>query len=492
MKTKLASLTLITALTLAAILASTSTRAASSSTPAPANNPAEAAKFALDYPEANWGPETAKATENNPITAAQLKQIILYALKKAKVEIENTNDSLVIGSYKRGGVKYPIYIKYDARGTAEIHANAGKYSSSLTKDILMGLVGGFGAFDALAPKAAPINVLAKKDNDSVATTAAAARLRPPQMGALIKEGSNVAGKDANDPQARDTRAFVPDATTSAAISSGWEKDAFTAVFFISGTGDVFTRGEWKLSVKPPFPHQISGLDDSYVQTALGMLLMRMEPELGVSWLLKAAAQGEQDAIMSLGISYANNPQVKNTAEAERWFRKAVELGNTDAGKKLGDLLAGKPVDSSFTTLHSYSFSFALNKREAPTPPPPVKRASQQAPAAQPKVLGRFALDYPIEKWGPKICSVTVDGAPTPTMEQIKQAVIAALKAHGWTIEGSTDSLVVGSIMRGNAKYPAYVKFDGKQIDIYVNASGSSRRWAENIQKTLANKFSQNQ
>jgi len=138
-----------------------------------------------------------------------------------------------------------------------------------------------------------------------------------------------------------------------------------------------------------------------------------------------------------------------------------------------------PPPSAPTPAKTVPAAVPVAAKPIPPPPPPT-------PVVQPKPPGRFSLDYPIAKWGPKSCSVAVaDGRPA---EQVKWAVIETLKAYGWTIESSNDSLVIGSIMRGNAKYPVYVKFDNKHVDIYVNAERNSRNWAENIRKTLAKRF----
>ena len=157
--------------------------------------------------------------------------------------------------------------------------------------------------------------------------------------------------------AQATNVFVVDTTKAVTKSSGWENEAFTATIFLSGSGS-YAPGNWKLIVNPPFPHPISGIDDSFVQAAIGIALMRMEPEIGMSWLLKAALQDEIDAIMFLSISYATVPEVKNPAESERWFRKAMELGNLDAEAKLNDLLAGRPVQSSLKVSNAYNFKFS--------------------------------------------------------------------------------------------------------------------------------------
>ena len=165
----------------------------------------------------------------------------------------------------------------------------------------------------------------------------------------------------NDLIAQETSAFVADTTVSKALSSGWEGEAFTAVFHLSGKGGGFAEGNWKLSVNPPFPHPVSGLDDSYIQAALGMSLINMEAEAGMSWLLRAAMQDQEDAMMVLAIAYASNRQVMNVDEAERWFRKAIELGISDAETKLNDLLAGKQISPLFKTTNAYNFSFSLVK-----------------------------------------------------------------------------------------------------------------------------------
>lgn len=159
-------------------------------------------------------------------------------------------------------------------------------------------------------------------------------------------------------RAQETDGFTADTTEHVALSSGWEDGKFTATFLLSGTGG-YAKGKWKLSINPPFPHPVSGIDDSYVQTALGLGLLNMEPETGMSWLLRAALQNEMDAIMILAVAYASNQKVKNVTEAERWFRKAIELGNPEAETQLDNLLAGKSIDTSVKASHGYSFGFSL-------------------------------------------------------------------------------------------------------------------------------------
>jgi hypothetical protein len=160
---------------------------------------------------------------------------------------------------------------------------------------------------------------------------------------------------------QETSDFVADTTWSVALSSGWQEEAFTAVFLITETENNYAGGKWKITIKPPFPHPISGLDDSYVQTVLGIALMGMKSKAGMSWLLRAAMKDQMDAIMYLAVTYANNKQLKNKSEAERWFRKAMELGNTEAETKLNAMLARKSVDSSFELSNTYNFDYSLVK-----------------------------------------------------------------------------------------------------------------------------------
>ncbi len=80
---------------------------------------------------------------------------------------------------------------------------------------------------------------------------------------------------------------------------------------------------------------------------------------GVEWLLRAARQDQPDAILLLSIVYANRAEVRNTAEAERWLRRGMELGLADAETKLNELLAGKTVGTSFTVSNGYNFGSRL-------------------------------------------------------------------------------------------------------------------------------------
>ncbi|MDR2775345.1 MAG: hypothetical protein LBC19_11515 [Tannerella sp.] len=161
-----------------------------------------------------------------------------------------------------------------------------------------------------------------------------------------------------------TSDFVADTTLSGkALSSGWENGEFVATFFMSGN-EKYAKGTWKIAIKPPFPHNISGLDDSYVQTVIGIIIYPMDPVIGMSWYLRAALQNDIDAVMFLGIGYgSNNEEVKNVTEAERWLRKAIEMGNQEAKTMLDNLLAGKSMGTSMKTSRGYSFSYSLVKDE---------------------------------------------------------------------------------------------------------------------------------
>ena len=168
------------------------------------------------------------------------------------------------------------------------------------------------------------------------------------------------GVDSNCLWAQETKNFVADTARAVVQSSGWVKKDFTLTV-LSGSG------KFRITINPPFPHPVSGIGDSYVQTATGVGLMHLDQaakeatmqlragnyagipktlsEKAMSWLLKAALQDEMDAIMILAVAYASSPDFKNPAESERWFRKAMELGNSDAEAYLNDFLAGKRVDS---------------------------------------------------------------------------------------------------------------------------------------------------
>jgi len=143
------------------------------------------------------------------------------------------------------------------------------------------------------------------------------------------------------------------------ISSGWESENFTAV--VAFPDDK----KWKLVLKPRFPHPLSGMNDAYVQTALGMaLLQSKQRDAAITWLRRAADQNWMDAIMSLALVYGNGPaELINMSESERWFRKAADLGNPEAKTKLEDLLAGKPMPNSVTLSNSYFISFDLIENE---------------------------------------------------------------------------------------------------------------------------------
>ena len=150
-----------------------------------------------------------------------------------------------------------------------------------------------------------------------------------------------------------TAASVADTKKATVISPDWEGENFIATIVIAAGPDM---GNWQFTISPPFPHPLSGINDSYVQTALGMVLVRMEqPEEGTAWLLKAAMQNEMDAIMLLALHYVSE---NKTVEAERWLRKAVELGNLEAKAKLDDLLAGKVVKTSVTIANNYRVELA--------------------------------------------------------------------------------------------------------------------------------------
>ena len=175
--------------------------------------------------------------------------------------------------------------------------------------------------------------------------------------------------------AQETDIFVANTTKAVAKSSGWEKGNFSATI-LPGSGKC------KFTINPPFPHSISGKNDSYVQAAIGIGLMNLNPqassgemqlragnytavpktiaETEMSWFLKAALQDEMDAIMVLAVAYAIIPKCKNLAESERWFRRAMELGNSEAEVYLNDLLAGKRVVDAVKFSNAYKLSFKRN------------------------------------------------------------------------------------------------------------------------------------
>lgn len=129
MKTKLVLLTAVFTAIFAA--SSISIHAAA---PAPANDPAEAAKFAPDYPQENWGAKTGEVDVPGGFTNEQVTQNILAALKAARFAAEYTGESLIIGSYTRGGVKYPAYVKYN-NTHVDIYVNADKYTANLSESV---------------------------------------------------------------------------------------------------------------------------------------------------------------------------------------------------------------------------------------------------------------------------------------------------------------------------------------------------------------------
>jgi hypothetical protein len=174
--------------------------------------------------------------------------------------------------------------------------------------------------------------------------------------------------------------FIVDENDAQVNSSSWKGQNFTVV----------TNG-FKITLKPPFPHQLTGIDDSYVQTAIGFMYIRNTAEFangmkksavrlrsgnflscperqdvspfgshlggstmnrtgtdntanvkrGMAWLYKAAIQDNIDAILLLAAYYTVNGNVRNLGEAERWFRRAVELGNSNAQRDLDSMLSGK-------------------------------------------------------------------------------------------------------------------------------------------------------
>ena len=169
----------------------------------------------------------------------------------------------------------------------------------------------------------------------------------------------------NDLRAQATGDFVADSVVSQ-FYPGWEGRGEKAVFFISKEGGSnAAKNKW-ISIYQPFPMPVTGVGDSYVQTVIGLSLMGDGAvKSGMSWFLLAAKQGHIDAIMLIAMGYASNQTVKNTVEAERWLRKAIELGNQDAENLLNNMLAGQSTDSfSFSTSYNYHYKVQYSNRSS--------------------------------------------------------------------------------------------------------------------------------
>jgi hypothetical protein len=150
--------------------------------------------------------------------------------------------------------------------------------------------------------------------------------------------------------------FIADENDARVKSSAWEDKNFTV-----------ETDAYRFTVRPPFPHQITGVNDNHVQTAIGFMLIKeavgdnrvinmADAKAGMAWLYKAAKQDNIDGIMMLAGLYAANENLRNIDESERWYRRAVQLGNSEAQKFLDNVLSGKYDGITFTLTNGYSMN----------------------------------------------------------------------------------------------------------------------------------------
>lgn len=103
------------------------------------------------------------------------------------------------------------------------------------------------------------------------------------------------------------------------------------------------------SIKPlPEVDWLSSLankGDAGAQLQLGLAYidgrygLTADSKTGLYWLNQSANSGNAYAEMAIGKAYANGQGVeKNTALAEKWWRKAIKGGNNQARLLLGDML----------------------------------------------------------------------------------------------------------------------------------------------------------
>jgi hypothetical protein len=96
------------------------------------------------------------------------------------------------------------------------------------------------------------------------------------------------------------------------------------------------------------------------------------------------------------------------------------------------------------------------------------------------VTRRFSLEYPEDNWGVLLSEIPVaDGAAAPN---VRQTIVKAMQAYRWVIEDSNDSLVIGSLIRGDTKHALYAKYDSSGVKIY--GEKNIKGWAENVKKAF--------
>lgn len=88
--------------------------------------------------------------------------------------------------------------------------------------------------------------------------------------------------------------------------------------------------------------------DAAVQWQLGRLLRWGQSKEALAWLRKAAAQGHEEALLSLcDLLLSGSAGEKNPQEALRWLRQAAQRGSAKAQVALGDALSqGAPGERS--------------------------------------------------------------------------------------------------------------------------------------------------
>ena len=110
----------------------------------------------------------------------------------------------------------------------------------------------------------------------------------------------------------------------------------------------------------------------------------------------------------------------------------------------------------------------------------IKAIKSKMPAAlklvTPTMLRRFALEYPEAQWGTKLVDVPVPAGQM--QEKVKMAAMRGLGAYGWKIENSNDSIIIGSLLRGDTKYALYIKYDTSHV--VIHGDEKIKGWAANV------------
>jgi TPR repeat protein len=119
---------------------------------------------------------------------------------------------------------------------------------------------------------------------------------------------------------------------------------------------TFKLADFTITVNPPLPHDITDVEDEHVQFCIGMVYSYTlgEQAKGTSHFIKSAELGNPDAAIILARMHDRN---KNRADAETWYRKALELGHPDAQEDLDRFLASDPAPTGFKATRRYTYEW---------------------------------------------------------------------------------------------------------------------------------------